>query len=263
MPDTGPQMQTLSDPLDPARARALEATLGMDPALIAGQPLPPFFHRVYFWEPQPPDALGRDGHPKTGDLIPDIGDARRMWAAGRVQFHRPLLAGIQAERRSAVAGITRKTGRSGPLTFLRLRHDIWQRAALCLSEWQDIVYRTGPAATAPEPAPADPSDAQSFACDPTMLFRYSALTFNGHRIHYDAPYARDIEGYAGLVVHGPLLAQLLMLLAENRLGRRLSDFSYRATAPLIAGETGSLCWQDGRAWVRGPDGRLCMTATAD
>jgi len=260
------QMQTLTDVLDAARARALQATLGGTPTLIAGQPLPPFFHQIYFWDPAPPDLLGRDGHPATGGMIPDMGLPRRMWAAGRLQWHRALLAGTQAERRSTVESVTRKDGRSGPLAFVRLRHDIWQRAALALTEWQELVYRADPTPDAiPPEAPqarTDEDHALRLSFDSTALFRYSALTFNGHRIHYDAAYARDIEGHAGLVVHGPLLAQVLILLARDRLGRDLTRFSYRATAPLIAGEAADFCWQNGAAWVRGADGRLCMEAEA-
>ena len=121
---TGAAVQTLSDPLDPARARALQATLGETPSIDQGDGLPLFAHHIYFWDPQPPAALGRDGHPATGALIPDLGLPRRMWAAGELTFHQPLRAGIRAEKTTTVAGVTRKTGRSGPLAFVRLR---WKR----------------------------------------------------------------------------------------------------------------------------------------
>jgi len=252
--------------MDPDRARAMQATLGQDPDIGSGDALPPFFHHLYFWDPQPAPRLGRDGHPKTGGFIPDMGLPRRMWAAGRLRFHAPLLAGIRAEKTSTIESVTRKDGRSGPLAFVRIRHDIRQRQALSLSEWQDIVYREDPAPDAPAPVPplaaTDEVARQSQSFDETALFRYSALTFNGHRIHYDADYARRVEGYRGLVVHGPLLAQVLMLMAQAQLGRPLTQFDYRATAPLIAGEVADFCWRDGLLWVRGPDGRQCMQAEA-
>jgi 3-methylfumaryl-CoA hydratase len=253
------QMQT--DPFDIARAHALQATLGDTPNLRTGDPLPPFAHQIYFWDPQPPENLGRDGHPATGSFIPDLGLPRRMWAAGRLTFHRPLLAGIRAERTSTIDAVTRKQGRSGPLGFVTIRHDIKQRGALALTEWQELVYREDGAQTALTAAPIDETHKEDATFNTTQLFRYSALTFNGHRIHYDETYARQVEGYDGLVVHGPLLAHLLMGMAQRQLGT-LTHFSYRATAPLMHHETGTLCWKSGHAWVRGPDGRQCMIAEA-
>ena len=185
-----------------------------------------------------------------------------MWAAGRLLFHRPLFAGIKAERTSTIEAVTRKQGRSGPLGFVTIRHDIKQRGTLALTEWQELVYRADDAPSAiPPQAPTDETHAETVTFDTTLLFRYSALTFNGHRIHYDETYARQVEGYDGLVVHGPLLAHLLTGLAARQLGG-LTNFSYRATAPLMHHEAATLCWKDGQVWVRGPDGRQCMTATA-
>ena len=262
MHDQSARSQTQSDPFDIARAHALQATLGETPSLAMGDPLPPFAHHIYFWDPQPPQNLGRDGHPATGNFIPNLGLPRRMWAAGKLTFHRPLLAGIKADRTSTIEAVTRKQGRSGPLGFVTIRHDIKQRGALALTEWQELVYREDGAQAAAPQAPTDETDKEDFICDSTTLFRYSALTFNGHRIHYDESYARHVEGYDGVVVHGPLLAHLLMGLAQRQLGT-LTHFSYRATAPLMHHETGTLCWKDGTAWVRGPDGRQCMTAQAN
>ena len=256
--------QTRTDPMDPARAQALRATLGDPRPMAAGDALPPFAHHIYFWDAQPPDRLGRDGHPATGGgLIPDLGLPRRMWAAGKLVFHAPLLAGVRAERVSRIESVTRKDRRSGPLAFVRLRHDIRQRQALALTEWQDLVYRPdGTDRPAPPVARTDETVAEPLVPDTTLLFRYSALTFNGHRIHYDEAYARDVEGYDGLVVHGPLLAHLLMGLAERQLGT-LRSFSYRATAPLMHHERAALCWRDGAVWVRAADGRQCMIGEAE
>lgn len=257
--------QRKEDMIDPARAAAFHAALGQDGGIEAGDALPPFFHQLYFWEPEPPRALGRDGHPKVGGLIPEMGLPRRMWAGGRLRFERPVIAGRLAEKRTICESHTRKEGRTGPLGFVTLRHDIWQDGALCLTEWQDLVYRQDHDKTAPRPTPPaardDAETTEDVSFDATLLFRYSALTFNGHRIHYDLDYARDVEGYAGLVVHGPLLAQLLMLKATAELGP-LASFSFRATAPLMHFETATLCRNGRDLWVAGPDGRQCMVAVA-
>jgi 3-methylfumaryl-CoA hydratase len=257
--------QTLHDVMDPARAQALQATLGQMPDLGAGAELPPFFHQIYFWEPRPPEALGRDGHPRVGGIIPDMGLPRRMWAGGRLEFLHPLRAGQPATRRTFREKAVEKQGRSGPLAFVTLRHEIWQDDTCCLRDWQDLVYREdtgdGPKPTPPQ-ARQDEDVAEDASFTSTKLFRYSALTFNGHRIHYDEDYSRTVEGYDGLVVHGPLLAQLLMLMAERQLGQ-LRSFGFRATSPLMHHESAQLCWKsDGTCWVRGPDGRQCMEAQA-
>lgn len=259
--------QTIADVMDPARAVALQIALGQDATIMAGSALPPFLHQLYFWDPQPPVRLGRDGHPATGmGLIPDLGLPRRMWAGGRLAFHAPLMAGTPAVKTSTIDSVTRKEGRTGPLGFVTLRHEISQHGQACITEWQDLVYREDPSPDAVAPLPpqarTDEDVCRTVHFDSTVLFRYSALTFNGHRIHYDLDYARDVEGYAGLVTHGPLLAQHLMLLAEERLGQ-LTHFSFRATAPLMHFEAADLCWcADGTMWVRGPDGRQCMQAQA-
>ncbi len=198
--------------------------------------------------------------------MPDMGLPRRMWAGGQLEFHAPAKLGAQAEKTSTIAKTAHKEGRTGPLGFVTVRHDIRQDGVLCVSEYQDIVYREDPALDAVPPAPPPVSEGgrilleRSFSS--TDLFRYSALTFNGHRIHYDLDYCRDVEGYDGLVVHGPLLAQMLMLLAEQTLGP-LRSFDFRATAPALHGEEIAFCLgEDGAMWVRGSDGRQCMQATA-
>ena len=254
-----------NDPVDPARAQALLASLGLAQEVLSGDTLPPFFHHIYFWEAQPPENLGRDGHPKVGGLIPDLGLPRRMWAGGRLAFHAPLRAGIKAEKTSLCEAALQKQGRSGPLALITLRHDYRQRGALCVSEWQDLVYREDPSPSAPQPSPPmareDAQTQEPVSFSSTLLFRYSALTFNGHRIHYDLEYAKEVEGYDGLVVHGPLLAQLLMLKAERELGQ-LAGFSFRATSPLVHTETATLCRNQNDLWVCGPNGRQCMIAQA-
>ncbi|MEX0276261.1 MAG: MaoC family dehydratase N-terminal domain-containing protein [Ruegeria sp.] len=263
---TNAATETCRDVMDPARGAALQSALSQVVTISDGAVLPPFFHQVYFWSPLPPNGLGREGHPSVGQgLIPDMGLPRRMWAGGRLRFDAPLIAGKPALRKSVLETSQQKTGRTGPLGFVTLRHEVWQDEALCVTEWQDLVYREDPAGNAAKPQPpmarTDETDRRYQTFDSTLLFRYSALTFNGHRIHYDLDYARDVEGYAGLVVHGPLLAQMLMLYASELLGP-LATFSFRASSPLFDFETATLCRNGSSLWVRGPDGRQCMQAEA-
>lgn len=264
--DVKPQTRQ-TDLLDPARAQALQATLGDAPDLKAGDPLPPFYHQIYFWTALPPSRLGRDGHPARGEgVVPDMGLPRRMWAGGRLAFHQPLVLGQTAELVSTLQSSTRKTGRSGPLGVVSIKLDYMQNGKLCVSEERDLIYREEADPAAPKPTPPEaPQSAETrseLAFTTTQLFRYSALTFNGHRIHYDEDYARKVEGYDGLVVHGPLLAQHLMLKAEAELGP-LRQFRFRATSPLMHWQTASVCRAGSRLWIEGPEGQMCMEAEAD
>ena len=265
MQDAIPQTWCQSDVVDVDRANALAATLGIEERFENSDPLPPFFHQIYFWQARPASELGRDGHPRVGGLIPDMGLPRRMWAGGRLNFHAPFRAGLCATKTSVCERSERKEGRSGPLALVTLRHDVEQGGNLCVTEWQDLVYlpdrEIGVKSSEPPKAMEDAQTEAPYRFDTTQLFRYSALTFNGHRIHYDLDYAQGDEGYAGLVVHGPLLAQLLMLKAVKELGP-LDAFSFRATAPLMHHEAAALCRRDNKLRVVGPNGRLCMTAEA-
>lgn len=264
----------LEDRIDPWRAAALHATLDLegDPPK-AGDPLPAFQHWIYFLEAKRARDLGRDGHPAKGGFIPDLGLPRRMWAGGRLEFHQPLRIGADAAKITVIEDITRKTGRSGPLAFVTLRHEISTTDGLCITERQDVVYREDPAPDAPqvasEMAPSDEDHAEARQFGPTTLFRYSALTFNGHRIHYDRDYARDVEGYGGLVVHGPLIAQVMLGCAERAFGPA-ARFAFRAKSPVFDTEVFETCWKriggddEKRAqlWARGADGRLVMEGEA-
>ena len=231
-------------------ARALAATLDQDPARLAdGAPLPGGWHWMYFHDPVPASSLGVDGHEARGDFLPPVPLSRRMWAGGRVRLHAPLRIGDRAERTSVVERVTPKRGRSGPLVFVTVRHRVVGPHGLSLDEEQEIVYREpspppGPGeraghdgASGAEPdRPAGVDTLARLRPDPVMLFRFSALTFNGHRIHYDHPYATAVEGYPGLVVHGPLLALLLLGAGLERSGASEHVFTYRAIAPVICGE---------------------------
>ncbi|MDT8345990.1 MAG: MaoC family dehydratase N-terminal domain-containing protein [Thermohalobaculum sp.] len=264
--------RTATDPMHPWAANALIATLELDrPALGPGDALPPFWHWLHFLEARPRSELGADGHPATGGFMPAVRQPRRMWAGGRVAFHDPLPLGAPATRRSTIADVAEKTGRAGEMTFVTVRHEIAGRAGLAVVEEQDIVYRFDPAdddapRPAPREAPAGEAARRDWSCGPVELFRYSALTFNGHRIHYDADHARATEGYPGLVVHGPLLATLLLDLAGAMAGDgAIRRFSFRALAPVFAGEPFSACGlpTDGglALWIRAGDGRLAMEAS--
>ena len=259
------EAEPIIDLLDPARANALYVALGLAARVGAGDPMPPFFHQLYFWDPQPPDALGRDGHPEVGrGIVPDTGLPRRMWAGGALEFKAPVLLGQPAEKRSFCTEVAHKSGRSGPLAFVTLRHEIWQSGQLCTLERQDLVYREDPkpdAVLRPTPQAERKAETRvSVQFDATLLFRYSALTLNGHRIHYDVDYAQDVEGYDGLVVHGPLLAQLLMLNAEQNLAG-LNAFAFRGMSPLTLGKPAALCSAGRDYWVE-QDGALILQGTA-
>lgn len=253
---------TISDRVDPARAAALMATLGRTEATGVGADLPPLSHLGFFWDIKPEEGLAHDGHPHLGGLIPDLGLPIRMWAGGRLTFHAPFRSGVAAEKVTRLQGVTQKQGRSGKLGFVTLRHDIKQRGAVVVSEEQDVVYREAGSLTGEPPVATDEVDERrAFKVSEITLFRYSALTFNAHRIHYDADYCRE-EGYSGLVVHGPLMATHLAMMASDCLGG-LRKFSFRATAPLILGDIAWLCRAGNRFWVEGPRRRLCMTAEAE
>ena len=227
--------ETIADALDPTHAGRIAATLG-EAAPAAGEPLPPLWHWAFFVNPAGPDGLGDDGHPARGGFLPPADDRNRMWAGGRVEFRAPLRVGVPAQRRSAVAEVREKAGRTGALLFVTVRHEFLQDGAVAIAEEQDLVYRqpSPPKLTGADVPPAaqwreavDPS--------PVLLFRYSAVTFNGHRIHYDHPYVTGAEGYPGLVVHGPLIATLMVAgFRHAHPGARPTHLSYRGLRPLIA-----------------------------
>ncbi|RLJ41142.1 3-methylfumaryl-CoA hydratase [Litoreibacter meonggei] len=252
---------TRVDSLDPARISALAAALG-----VPDDRARPFWHQIYFWDARPATSLGLDGHPKIGALIPDMGLPRRMWAGGRLHFHAPPTPGQAAQKSTTLLRADRKHGRTGALGLVTLQHEISQDGKLLVSEQQDLIYRAADARSGTPPeAATDETASKTHRFTTTELFRYSALTFNGHRIHYDRDYALNVEGYDGLVVHGPLLAQYLMLMAEDLLGS-LSKFDFRATAPLMDHQSVTFCAkpsEDGlMLWARADDGRQCMSATA-
>jgi itaconyl-CoA hydratase / mesaconyl-C4 CoA hydratase len=227
--------QTVVDALDVGHAACLAATLG-ESAPDHGKPLPALWHWCFFPEVVGMDALGTDGHPARGGFLPPAVGRNRMWAGGRVYFEGSLLAGIEAQKTSTVINITEKQGKTGSLLFVTVAHDILQSGQRVIREEQDIVYRvpTPPKLQGTEQAPAA---GWTMTVDPTatLLFRYSALTFNGHRIHYDFPYVTQTEGYPGLVVHGPLIATtMVQSFVRAHPKARIDHLAYRGLRPLIA-----------------------------
>ncbi len=199
--------------------------------------VPPGYHWCIAPDLAAPDDLGRDGHPRTGLFLPALPLPRRMWAGGELRFLAPFSPGDQVTRVSTIADVTFKRGRSGPLGFVTVAHDYLVEGVPKLHERQNIVYREDPVpgqSVRAEPA-GDWPGARCWRITPssTLLFRYSALTFNGHRIHYDYPYATRVEGYGGLVVHGPLQSVWMQNLAAEIFGRLPAQFSYRGLTPLI------------------------------
>jgi 3-methylfumaryl-CoA hydratase len=262
-----------TDCIAPGPVAALAATLDRDdPPPRPGDPLPPCWHWLYFLPIHRHSNLGEDGHPRRGTFLPPVPLPRRMWAGGRLQFHRPLRIGGTVSRTSRVIDVTKKKGSSGQLVFLLVRHEISDESGLAVTENQDIVYRS--AASPGERrikalAASDHTWLRDVYPDEVLLFRYSALTFNAHRIHYDRRYAIDFEGYRGLVVQAPLTATLLLeLLRDNLSAARVTSFSFRAVQPLFDIAGFSVCGRpedDGRTirlWAKDREGRLAMDAAA-
>lgn len=226
---------TAEDVLNPFPAHALATALDRVVPPCAGDVLPPAWHWLYFLDTPPASATSGDGHARQTELLPPAPLPRRMWAAGSLLIEQPLRLGVPTQRRSQVRSIEVKQGRSGSLVFLNLDHELVQDGMLCIREEQNLVYRemaTGPAPEPPgEPAPAG-DWSREYAADPVLLFRYSALTYNGHRIHYDRAYAVEREFYPALVVQGPLLATLLLELCQAQAPeRRVREFQFRALRP--------------------------------
>ena len=265
--------ETASARVNATTANAMAATLDRAAAFGPGAGLPPLWHWAYFWSAAPQAELGPDGHPQRGGFLPPVPLPRRMWAGGRLTFTRPLQVEGEASRSSQVLSVTAKNGKTGPLAFVTVRHELAQDGAVCVTEEHDIVYRDlpqpGSAPAAPKMAPQDAAWSRTITPDPVLLFRYSALTFNGHRIHYDRSYVTEVEGYPGLIVHGPLIATLLAdLLQRNMPQARMASFSFRAVGSLFDIEPFTVCGSpdpDGRTvrlWAQNMRGELAMQAEA-
>jgi 3-methylfumaryl-CoA hydratase len=255
--------ETQTDVLGEAPLRGLAALLDYD-APPWGANAPPLAHWLYFLPTAAQHLIDVDGHPKRGGFLPPVELPRRMWAGGRLTFHAPLQVGARVERVSTIADVKAKSGASGEMVFVTVRHVLRANGVDAVTEEQDIVYR---GASKSEPAKAPQPDARAaeheraFAPDATMLFRFSALTFNAHRIHYDLDYAKNEEGYPGLVVHGPYIATALMDHAiRTSPSRVFNSFQFRAQKPLFMGDSATLCRAGDDLWCRNGAGEVTMSA---
>jgi 3-methylfumaryl-CoA hydratase len=228
--------QRVAEILSPFPARAIAAMLDHSTLPDVGDPLAPSWHWLYFLDTPTTASTDTDGHPRKGEFLPPVPLPRRMWAAGSLDIVQPLRLGLLAEKCSTIRSVELKSGKTGALVFVGIDHQIRQNDLICVREEQTLVYRAMPhERTAPPQGGAGPMDAdwsQIFEPNPVLLFRFSALTFNAHRIHYDRDYATREEFYPGLVVHAPLLATLLLdLVSHQNPGMPLSQFRFRAVHP--------------------------------
>ena len=265
--------ETLSDRVALQPVRGLAALLDRKHEYRSGDELPLLAHWLYFLPAAHQSELGDDGHPRRGGFLPPVTLPRRMWAGSRIEFHRTLRVGEEVSRTSRIAAVNSKQGRSGSLVFVRVTHEIRSGESLAITEEQDIVYRDVPQAgnvQTPTPAPDQAVWRREIVPDPVLLFRYSALTFNAHRIHYDRPYAREVEHYPGLVVHGPLMATLLLDLVYRSIpAAKVHRFSFRAVNPLFDVARFSVCGKHDakepgmlHLWAQDEAGMLALEAHA-
>lgn len=260
--------QKIEDVICPVPARLMCLLLDTQPGFKPGDELPPLWHWLYFLAPARQSFLGPDGHAALGDFLPPVALPRRMWAGGSFEFHQALKIGDKVTKASTITDVTVKQGSSGKLCFVTVKHEYVTGPDLRLIELHDIVYRDMPKPGS-EPrrvaAPENPDWTIQITPGPVMLFRYSALTFNSHRIHYDRDYCINTEGYPGLVVHGPLIASLLVHHAmQHHRGQQLRQFSYKAMSPLFDTSSFSL---HGKAdssisqlWACDSSGHMAMQA---
>ena len=260
------------DLITPFPSNALAATLDRDESYDIDDPLPPLWHWLHFLPIHKLKDSGYDGHAALGGFLPPVPLPRRMWAGSRLRFLAPMQIGAALSRCSTVKSVAHKSGRSGELVFVTVIHEVFDAKTLCTREEQDIVYRDLPKPNAPVSAPVLAHTCSDFSRkiepDPVLLFRYSALTFNGHRIHYDQPFCTGTEGYEGLVVHGPLLATLMLdLLRREYPNAQVTDFEFRALSPVFDTHDftvhGTFA-QDGiiKLWITRDDGALAMQGSA-
>ena len=268
--------ETMSDSITATPYAALSATLDWPPERPpAGTPLPALWHWLYFLPLARQSDVGPDGHPRRGDFLPPVPLPRRMWAGSQLLFHAPLRVGDPVSRTSTIVDVTEKSGRTGTLIFVKVRHEIRRQneEAIAITEFHDIVYREAPkpddVAPPPKQAPAASAWEKKWVPDDVLLFRYSALTFNGHRIHYDRRYVTGVEGYPGLIVHGPLIATLLLDLLRRQLpDAEVDRYEFRAVRPTFDTNHFFVCGEpqaDGktfRLWAKDHEGWLTMDATA-
>ena len=268
--------ETVTDVVTATPCAALSATLDRPVERPpAGTPLPALWHWLYFLPLHRRSEIGPDGHAQRGGFLPPVPLPRRMWAGSQLDFHMPLRVGDELTRVSTIQDVGEKSGRTGRLVFVKVRHEIrrGRDEDAALTEFHDIVYREAPrpddVAPPPRPAPAPAVWERRWVPDDVLLFRYSALTFNGHRIHYDRRYVTEVEGYPGLIVHGPLIATLLLDLLRHQMpDATVARYEFRAVRPVFDTHPFSVCGEpqaDGKTihlWARDHEGWLAMDATA-
>ena len=251
-------------------ARSMQATLDRAPTLEIGDTLPLCWHWLYFLEASLTSELGRDGHAALGEFLPPVDLPRRMWAGSRLVFHQPIRIGDTIKKLSTIKDLKIKSGKSGTLCFVTVSHLLFHGQNKLITEEHDIVYREDPRPGAPPQAPptaaTDARIIRTIIPSPVLLFRYSALTFNGHRIHYDLDYCRNVEGYPDLVFHGPLSATLLLDLASEAVSsEKIHSFKFRAVSPLFADRPFTINLQENNdvmtLWATNPDGLLAVDAS--
>jgi 3-methylfumaryl-CoA hydratase len=266
--------ETAHEQIGATPVAALAATLDQVPGAVeTGTPLPPLWHWLYFLPLHRQSEIGPDGHARRGAFLPPVPLPRRMWAGSQFEFRSPIRVGDHVQRVSTIAGVTRKSGRTGPLVFVKVRHEVRCNGAAepALVEFHDIVYREakqpGEPEPPPQPAPAAAAWQREIVPDDVLLFRYSALTFNGHRIHYDRRYVTEVEGYPGLIVHGPLIATLLLDLLRRQLpDAEVATFRFKAVRPTFdlhpMRVNGERSGNSVRLWAQDHEGWLTMDAVA-
>jgi 3-methylfumaryl-CoA hydratase len=270
------RQEVTQDVIGATPVKALNATLdhpGIDPQV--GTPLPPLWHWLYFLPLHRQSEIGADGHAKRGGFLPPVPLPRRMWAGSRFEFRSPVRVGDVVERTSTIDQVTEKSGRTGPLVFVKVRHEVRcnGQADAAIVEYHDIVYREARQATDVEPPPVAAQTGavwqRQIVPDDVLLFRYSALTFNGHRIHYDRKYVTEVEGYPGLIVHGPLIATLLMDQIRREMPQaEVASFRFKAVRPtfdLHPFQVNGAPQADGKTialWAQDHEGWLTMDAVA-
>ena len=268
--------ETLDDRVGPTPAIALNATLDHPPTpIVDGFALPPLWHWLYFLPMHRQSDIGADGHARRGGFLPPVPLPRRMWAGSQFEFRAPIRVGDRVARTSTIDDVSIKEGRTGKLVFVKVRHEVRCNGASepAIVEFHDIVYREAkrPGDVEPPPQRAETGAAwqREIVPDDVLLFRYSALTFNGHRIHYDRKYVTEVEGYPGLIVHGPLIATLLMdLVRRNLPDGDVATFRFKAVRPtfdLNPFRVNGQLQDDGktiRLWAQDHQGWLTMDASA-
>jgi 3-methylfumaryl-CoA hydratase len=268
--------ETVRDTIGATPVKALDATLDHPARPVEpGTPLPPLWHWLYFLPLHRQNEIGPDGHARRGGFLPPVPLPRRMWAGSQFEFRSPVRVGDAVERSSTIADVTVKEGRTGKLVFVKVRHELRCNGSAepAIVEFHDIVYRearqSGDVEPPPQAAEAGAPWQREIVPDDVLLFRYSALTFNGHRIHYDRRYVTEVEGYPGLIVHGPLIATLLMdLVRRNAPDADVATFRFKAVRPtfdLNAFRVNGKLENDGKTiklWAQDHEGWLTMDAVA-